>query len=169
MHWLQRLGFAEADPTSDVAGHDARNKLVLLARLAFGTTLREGDVVTRGIQAVSADDIELASTLGCVVRLIGRAERVADKLHSFVGPALVPVSVSCVSIGAQKRVLACLITHVRRAQWPRLSEDPMRCRYVRHSESVPWAVRETHTAKAMLTHAHIHTHTHTHTHTHRTI
>ena len=90
---LQRLGFAEADPTADVEGHDACNKLVLLARLGFRTTLRAADVETRGISGISAEDITLAESLGCVVRLIGRAEAVEGRLHSFVGPALVPKAV----------------------------------------------------------------------------
>lgn len=114
----QRLGFAEADPTADVEGHDARNKLVLLARLAFGKTLRLSDVETRGISGVTADDIELgeqrgvrvaqkgiisrqhflpcgaARQAGYAVRLIGRAEvSPRGTLHSFIGPALVPLAV----------------------------------------------------------------------------
>jgi homoserine dehydrogenase len=50
---VQSLGYAEADPTADVEGHDARNKLVLLARLAFGQSLRVGEVATRGIPVVT--------------------------------------------------------------------------------------------------------------------
>lgn len=90
----QKLGFAEADPTADVEGHDARNKLVLLSRLAFGTTLAAPSVATQGISGVAAADLALAASLGYAVRLIGRAEAAASgHVHSFVGPALVPLTV----------------------------------------------------------------------------
>ena len=83
----QAAGYAEADPTGDVEGHDAVNKLVILARLAFGVWLDPADVATSssdaaaagggrpGITGVSAADIASAAAVGEVVKLIARASR----------------------------------------------------------------------------------------------
>ncbi len=93
---MQSLGFAEADPTADVEGLDARNKLIILARLGFGHSLSLADVVTRGIPVVTAQDMGFAAKNGYAVRLIGRAERGAvagGGIHSYVGPALVSSTV----------------------------------------------------------------------------
>jgi len=75
----QDAGFAEADATADLEGHDARNKLVLLTRLAFGVTVHPSDVRTIGIQGVSAFDFLCAKELGYTIKLIGRAYTFKDK------------------------------------------------------------------------------------------
>ncbi|MHB9027407.1 MAG: homoserine dehydrogenase [Candidatus Latescibacterota bacterium] len=74
----QELGYAEADPTSDVAGHDARNKIVILARLAFGADISPADVYCEGIGNVSIQDIEYASDLGYIIKLLAIAKRHDD-------------------------------------------------------------------------------------------
>jgi len=69
----QAAGFAEADASADVDGLDARNKLVLLARLAFGVTVAPHDVRCEGIARVSAFDFACARELGRTVKLLGSA------------------------------------------------------------------------------------------------
>ena len=88
----QALGYAEADPTADVEGYDARRKLVLSANLAFGVSLPEEDVPCIGISHIIAADIEKARELGLTFKLIARAERDGDKVAAFVCPTLFPVS-----------------------------------------------------------------------------
>ncbi|HET8929132.1 MAG TPA: homoserine dehydrogenase, partial [Acidimicrobiales bacterium] len=71
----QRLGFAEADPTADIDGHDAAAKAAILATIAFGMTVVAGDVHTEGIRQISADLIERATRLGYVIKLLAIVER----------------------------------------------------------------------------------------------
>ena len=71
----QDLGFAEADPTADVEGHDVRAKICLLAKLAFGTTVNVEDVPCRGITQITPVDFEYAKLLGCTIKLVGVAKR----------------------------------------------------------------------------------------------
>ncbi|MCX6512105.1 MAG: homoserine dehydrogenase [Actinobacteria bacterium] len=66
----QALGFAEADPSADVDGHDAAQKAAVLAYLAFGADLKAEQVRTFGISAVSAEDIAAAKRLGYVIKLL---------------------------------------------------------------------------------------------------
>jgi homoserine dehydrogenase len=71
----QRRGFAEANPSSDIDGHDAAAKLVLLSRLAFDAPVRTDDVAITGIRGVESADIDCARILGGSVRLIAHAHR----------------------------------------------------------------------------------------------
>lgn len=89
----QRLGFAEADPTSDVSGEDAAFKLALLASFAFGATVDVGEIATTGIDAVSVKDIAQAAELGHVIKQIGLAQVAADgSISAHVAPSLLPNS-----------------------------------------------------------------------------
>jgi homoserine dehydrogenase len=89
----QELGYAEADPTADVEGHDAAAKAAILASLAFHTRVGVGDVHCEGIMAVTADDVALAAETGHVVKLLAIAERTgADGVVVRVHPALVPTA-----------------------------------------------------------------------------
>lgn len=85
----QRLGFAEADPTMDVSGRDAAQKLTLLASLAFDTRVRESDLAVEGIDTLDAADIRYARELGYVVKLLAIAERNTGALSLRVAPTLV--------------------------------------------------------------------------------
>jgi homoserine dehydrogenase len=86
----QALGYAEANPTEDVDGYDARAKLVILSRLALRADLDPEEIPCRSITEVAAIDFEYARELGCTIRQISRAEvRNGDVLAS-VGPMLVP-------------------------------------------------------------------------------
>ncbi len=86
----KKLGFAEADPTLDVSGRDAAQKLALLASLAFNLNVVETDVYVEGIDRLEPADIELARELGYVIKLLAIAERRdGDRLSLRVHPTLV--------------------------------------------------------------------------------
>jgi homoserine dehydrogenase len=86
----QKLGFAEADPTMDVSGRDAAQKLALLAGLAFNVRVAESDISIEGISNLQPTDIQFADELGYVIKLLAIAERSGDgKLALRVHPALV--------------------------------------------------------------------------------
>lgn len=74
----QRLGYAEADPTADVEGHDAASKVAILGGIAFHSSYTIDDVYCRGITGVTAQDVEAAREAGYVIKLLGVAERVTD-------------------------------------------------------------------------------------------
>jgi homoserine dehydrogenase len=90
----QAHGYAEADPTEDVDGYDARAKLAILSRLALRAELDPTQIPCRSIREVSAIDFEYARELGCTIRQISRAELRGDRqsadVVASVGPMLVP-------------------------------------------------------------------------------
>ncbi|MDR0297687.1 MAG: homoserine dehydrogenase [Streptococcaceae bacterium] len=86
----QKLGFAEADPTADVAGIDAANKLAILAAIAFGKLLDVSDIPTAGIHTITADDIAVADELGYTIKLLATVKKSENKLQFSVSPTLVP-------------------------------------------------------------------------------
>ena len=86
----QDLGYAEADPSSDVEGTDAAFKLAILSSLAFHTEVVGGDVHREGISRLSAVDFQYADELGYVIKLLATASRSGDSLSLRVNPALVP-------------------------------------------------------------------------------
>jgi homoserine dehydrogenase len=86
----QALGYAEADPTADVEGHDAAAKAAILAELAFHTPVTRADVSCEGISAITAEDIRAARDMGFVVKLLAVAERTERGVIVRVHPAMVP-------------------------------------------------------------------------------
>jgi homoserine dehydrogenase len=86
----QEAGFAEADPTMDVSGVDAAQKLALLALVAFGMRVDPNAISTEGITRIASVDIQSAAALGCVIRSIAHAEVIGGKLRARVHPVLVP-------------------------------------------------------------------------------
>jgi homoserine dehydrogenase len=88
----QKLGYAEADPTTDIGGFDAGHKIVILAALAFGGAPNFDAAEIEGIEAVDLIDIRLAHDLGYRIKLIASAEREGDGASVRVNPALVPLS-----------------------------------------------------------------------------
>jgi homoserine dehydrogenase len=96
----QRLGYAEADPTADVDGWDAADKVAILASLAFGGRIKLPEVYCEGIRQVSGADITYAERLGFVIKLLAVAKRDfatcnpggLDQLQVRVHPTLVPKS-----------------------------------------------------------------------------
>ena len=95
----QRLGFAEADPTADVEGHDAAAKLAILATIAFGTAVRDADVYREGIQRVTAQDIGFAAELGYALKLLAIAREQDGAVEARVHPAFLPLTHPLAAIG----------------------------------------------------------------------
>jgi homoserine dehydrogenase len=85
----QKAGYAEADPTFDIDGLDARDKLCILARMAFGGRLKVSMIPTYGIRQVRAIDIHSAIRLESTIRLVGSAEQTGNALEVSVRPWLV--------------------------------------------------------------------------------
>lgn len=85
----QAKGYAEADPTADVDGHDAARKTVILAALAFGRMLDADAIPVEGIRGVTAEDVALAEALGMSVKLIGHAELMDGRLLAMVSPRMI--------------------------------------------------------------------------------
>lgn len=88
----QRLGYAEADPSADIDGFDARSKLVLLAALAFGEKITPSDIYLEGIRRITPLDFRYAQQLQHTIRLICGARKTSEGLILFVRPALIPSS-----------------------------------------------------------------------------
>lgn len=87
----QDLGYAEADPTSDVEGYDALYKLAILAGIAFDTPIELRDIYRDGITHLTAHDIEYATELGYVIKLVALAKRhETGELELRVHPTLLP-------------------------------------------------------------------------------
>ncbi len=86
----QALGYAEADPTADVAGFDAASKAAILASIAFHTEVTADDVYREGILSVTAADIASAKAMGCVVKLLAICERANGGISARVHPAMIP-------------------------------------------------------------------------------
>jgi homoserine dehydrogenase len=104
----QRLGYAEADPTADVGGFDARAKLCILARVAMHAELDPDQVPTQTIAEIDAIDFAYAKELGCTIRQVSRAQReTGDLMYARVAPMLVPLdSPMAWSKGTQNMVVS---------------------------------------------------------------
>ncbi len=88
----QSLGYAERDPTADVEGFDAGAKAAIIATIAFGAKVVAGDVYHEGISSLTQADIDFATRLGYVIKLLAIAERFDDDSVAVrVHPAMLPV------------------------------------------------------------------------------
>jgi len=86
----QAKGYAEPDPTADIKGYDAAYKAAILAAISFGVEVKVKDVYCEGITKISREDIEYASDIGYVIKLLAIANRIEGKIDVRVHPALVP-------------------------------------------------------------------------------
>ena len=86
----QRLGYAEADPTFDVEGHDTAQKLAILASLSFGTKIDPKAIYVEGISSITLADLDAASDLGYRVKLLGVAVKTDEGIEQRVHPTMVP-------------------------------------------------------------------------------
>ena len=86
----QRLGYAEADPSFDIGGKDAANKLAILTSLAFGTRVALDEIHCEGIETIEAADIEAADELGYRIKLLGVAQKTDSGIEARVTPVLLP-------------------------------------------------------------------------------
>jgi len=103
----QKLGFAEADPTEDVDGLDARAKLAILARVGLHCDVEPASIVCRSIAAIDSVDFEYANELGCTIRQISMAELQGGQLFAAVQPALVDLSSPLARVeGSQNLVMS---------------------------------------------------------------
>ncbi|HET7442243.1 MAG TPA: homoserine dehydrogenase [Terriglobales bacterium] len=103
----QKLGFAEADPTEDVDGLDARAKLAILARIGLHSDLQPESILCRSISSIEAVDFEYARQLGFTIRQISWAELKDQTLFATVRPALVALSSPLARVeGGQNLVMA---------------------------------------------------------------
>jgi homoserine dehydrogenase len=94
----QRLGLAEANPSADIDGFDARSKLAILSALAFGEKITPSDIFTEGIRRISPVDFQYARTLDHTIRLLCAARQTAEGLILSVRPALIPRSTILASV-----------------------------------------------------------------------
>ena len=86
----QHAGYAEADPTFDVAGIDSAHKLAVLVNLAYGTPVNFKDIYTEGITGITPTDIAYAKQFGCTIKLLGIAKLVDGEIEARVHPTMLP-------------------------------------------------------------------------------
>ena len=98
----QAKGFAEADPTADVEGIDAANKLSILMALMFNKYVAPAEIPTEGISQITAADIEAAKAEGCVIKLIAHAKKLADgSIEYAVKPMNIELSHPLAGVNAE--------------------------------------------------------------------
>lgn len=88
----QELGYAEADPTSDVEGYDALYKIVILANVVMNVPLKKEDVSCQGITHISLDDVQKASSEGKRWKLISRVKKEGDHVTANIGPETISIT-----------------------------------------------------------------------------
>jgi homoserine dehydrogenase len=90
----QALGFAEADPTADVEGHDVQAKIALLAKLAYGQNVSVSVIPTAGISKITKLDFDFAKMLHSTIKLVGTAVKNESdgSVAVFVSPTMVPLT-----------------------------------------------------------------------------
>ncbi|HZE79272.1 MAG TPA: homoserine dehydrogenase [Candidatus Polarisedimenticolia bacterium] len=86
----QAAGYAEADSSLDIDGLDARDKIAILARIAFGHAIRASEIPVTGIRNITSTDFHYAHRLNSTIRLVASAERAAGGVHIAVQPWLEP-------------------------------------------------------------------------------
>ena len=109
------LGYAEADPTLDVGGFDARSKLRILMRLAFGVDVGEEEISCRGITELTKLDFEYAKMMGGTIKLVGvaRTTSAPDKIAAYVSPAYVPGIDSLASVNGATNAVEILSLNLK--------------------------------------------------------
>ncbi|HTY98353.1 MAG TPA: homoserine dehydrogenase, partial [Rhodocyclaceae bacterium] len=102
----QRLGYAEANPTTDVEGIDAAHKLTIMSAIAFGIPMQFDKAYVEGISRLQAEDIRYAEQLGYRIKLLGITKRKADGIELRVHPTLIPAKRLIANVeGAMNAVL----------------------------------------------------------------
>lgn len=86
----QQLGYAEANPSFDIEGHDAAHKLLILASIAYGLQAKPEDILCEGICGICAEDMYFANEFGYTIKLLGIAKAKNGKVELRVHPSLVP-------------------------------------------------------------------------------
>jgi len=101
----QELGYAEADPTFDVEGYDARGKVCILANVVMGVPLNFNDIACKGITGITLGDIEKAKKEGKRWKLIGCVEKKGNKVVGSVNPEMVELSHPLAGVMGAKNAL----------------------------------------------------------------
>ena len=104
----QKLGFAEADPTADIEGYDARAKLVILAQAGLHVQVRNDQIMCRPISTIEAIDFAYARELNCTIRQISSVQKDASnglRVFAAVQPALVPLSSLMAHVSGSKNMV----------------------------------------------------------------
>ena len=86
----QQLGYAEANPTTDVEGIDTWHKVILSSNVAFGVSIDPATVPVSGISRIRAEDVENFKAHGLVCKLISTGKRTENGISAYVHPTLVP-------------------------------------------------------------------------------
>jgi aspartate kinase len=85
----QLLGYAEADPTDDVMGYDARRKTAILANLSYNTVIDDEQITTSGIDGLKPIDFDQFNDLGCVIKVLGQSKLKDGTISASVEPVLI--------------------------------------------------------------------------------
>jgi homoserine dehydrogenase len=108
------LGYAEADPTLDVGGYDARSKLRILMRLAYGVEVNEEEISCRGITELTKLDFAYAKMMGGTVKLLGVAKKIDDKrVAAFVSPCYVTSDDSLANVNGATNALEVISANLQ--------------------------------------------------------
>jgi len=85
----QRNGYAEADPTADIEGHDACRKIAILSSIAYNEFVDYRNIHTEGITKLTLPDMRYADALGCVIKLVAISKKAGDMVYARVSPAII--------------------------------------------------------------------------------
>ena len=88
----QARGYAETDPTNDIEGYDAQYKTAILSSIAFTSRIDVADIYVEGITKIEKRDMEVAQSLGYVIKIVGIGEAIGDALQVRVHPVLLPMT-----------------------------------------------------------------------------
>ncbi len=91
----QKQGYAEADPTLDVEGHDTAHKIAILSALAYGMPVNLRDVYIEGISHITPMDIELAGQFGYRIKLLAISKHHGEAVEARVHPTMIPFDKTC--------------------------------------------------------------------------
>ena len=94
----QALGYAESNPTADVDGHDAADKISILSSIGFGTKIINKGFLVEGIRNIEIDDINFAKELGYKIKLLAIAEKIKNEIKQRVHPCLIPNNLDVANI-----------------------------------------------------------------------
>ncbi len=103
---VQRLGYAEADPTFDIEGNDTAHKLAILTALAFGTRIASDEIYLEGITNITQADIVAAGELGYRIKLLGVAQLTDSGIEQRVHPTMVPKESVIAQVGGVTNAVA---------------------------------------------------------------
>ncbi len=108
----QELGYAEADPSSDLNGGDIRRKLVISANIAFGCVLKEEDIAVFGMESLTAEDIHVCKKLGRVCKMIASARNLGDCVAAYIEPAFMHSSLHEASVPMNYNLISLTGKHI---------------------------------------------------------